>query len=120
MDQHFTSEPQPPSAHIPFLSMEVDAVILEALAKRPEDRFDSITAFAQAFQQAAQDSNETIDQLPSLKTSVPTFISNQGRPGSGSGRGSDPYATVTSRPPEEQGPPLSVSDVKTVITGGKE
>src|SRR2546421_5236468 len=59
--QHFTNEPQPPSAHMPFLSMEVDAVILQALAKKPEDRFDSITAFAQAFQQAAQDSNETIN-----------------------------------------------------------
>ncbi len=120
MYQHFTSEPQPPSAHMPLLPMEVDAVILQALAKKPEDRFDSIAAFAQAFQQAAQDSNETINQLPSLKTSVPTFISNQGRPGSGSGSGSDPHATVTSRPTEEQGLPLSVSDVKTVITRGKD
>src|SRR5437879_12921428 len=108
MYHNFISEPQPPSAYMPFLSMEVDAVILQALAKKPEDRFDSITAFAQAFQQAAQDSNETIDQLPSLKTSVPTFISNQSRPGSGSGGGSDQYATVTSRPPEAQGLPSPV------------
>ncbi|TMD39889.1 MAG: serine/threonine protein kinase [Chloroflexi bacterium] len=120
MYQHFTSEPQPPSAHMPFLSMEVDAVILQALAKKPEDRFDSITAFAQAFQQAAQDSNETINQLPSLKTSVPTFTSTDGRHGPGAGGSSDPYATVTSRPPEEQDLPLSVSDVSTVITGGKD
>ena len=119
MYQHFTSEPQPPSAHMPFLPMEVDAVILQALAKKPEDRFDSITAFAQAFQQAAQDSNETINQLPSLKTSVPTFTSTDGRHGPGAG-GSDPYATVTSKPPEEQDLPLSVSDVSTVITGGKD
>jgi len=115
MYQHFTSEPQPPSAHMPFLSMEVDAVILQALAKKPEDRFDSITAFAQAFQQAAQDSNETINQLPSLKTSVPTFTSTDGRHGPGAGGSSDPYATVTSRPPEEQDLPLSVSDVSTVM-----
>jgi len=120
MYQHFTSEPQPPSAHMPFLSMEVDAVILQALAKKPEDRFHSITAFAQAFQQAAQDSNETINQLPSLKTSVPTFTSTDGRHGPGAGGSSDPYATVTSRPPEEQDLPLSVSDVSTVITGGKD
>jgi serine/threonine protein kinase len=118
MYQHLTSEPQPPSAHMPSLPMEVDAVILQALAKKPEDRFDAITAFAQAFQQAAQDSNATINQFPLLNTSVPTFISTQDRPGSAGG--SDPYATVTTRPPEEQDLPLSVSDVRTVITGGKD
>ena len=52
MYQHFHVQPQPPSARNAQLSQTVDAVILKALAKRPEDRFPSITAFADAFKQA--------------------------------------------------------------------
>ncbi|HYX48677.1 MAG TPA: hypothetical protein VE843_02975, partial [Ktedonobacteraceae bacterium] len=40
------------------LSTELDEVVLRALARRPQDRFPSIAAFAQAFQQAVQ-SKET-------------------------------------------------------------
>lgn len=118
MYQHLTSEPQPPSTHMPSLPMEVDAVVLQALAKKPEERFDTITAFAQAFQQAAQDSNETINQFSLQNTSVPTFINTRNNPVSGGGN--DLFATVSSRPPEEQNFPVPVSDVSTVITGGKD
>jgi serine/threonine protein kinase len=52
MYQHFNVQPQPPSTFNPQLSKDVDAVILKALAKRPEDRFLSISAFASAFQEA--------------------------------------------------------------------
>jgi len=52
MYQHFNVQPQPPSTFNPQLSKDVDAVILKALAKQPEDRFLSITAFANAFRQA--------------------------------------------------------------------
>src|SRR5207302_6584071 len=46
MYQHFNVQPPPPSKYNPELSVAVDAVILRALAKKPEDRFPSITDFA--------------------------------------------------------------------------
>lgn len=48
------TQPQVPSRLNPNLSTELDDVVLHALARRPEERFASIAAFAQAFQQAAQ------------------------------------------------------------------
>ena len=48
------TQPQRPSTLNPNLSTELDEVVLRALAKRPQDRFPSIAAFAQAFQKAAQ------------------------------------------------------------------
>jgi serine/threonine protein kinase len=40
--------PSAPSAHRPELPRDVDAVILQALSKRPEDRFVNIAEFAEA------------------------------------------------------------------------
>jgi serine/threonine protein kinase len=54
MYQHLNVEPQPPSTHNPAIPQDIDLVILKALAKKPQDRFPSILAFAQAFQQAIQ------------------------------------------------------------------
>jgi eukaryotic-like serine/threonine-protein kinase len=48
MYQHFNVSPQPPSTINPALSQEIDAVILKALAKDPEGRFQAIAAFAAA------------------------------------------------------------------------
>ena len=53
MYQHFTAQPFPPSTFNPRLPAAIDSVILQALAKKPEDRFPSIAAFASAFEQAA-------------------------------------------------------------------
>ncbi len=52
MFQHLTIAPQPPSTVNKQLSPSLDAVILRALAKKPEERFPSIAAFAAAYQQA--------------------------------------------------------------------
>ncbi len=52
MYQHFHVQPQPPSVFNPQLSRDIDAVILKALAKQPENRFHSIAAFAAALQEA--------------------------------------------------------------------
>ncbi len=52
MHQHFYVQPQPPGSINPRLSPALDAVILRALAKKPEQRFPSISAFAHAFDQA--------------------------------------------------------------------
>ncbi len=54
MYQHLEVQPQPPSKHNPRVPASIDAVILRALAKRPADRYSSISAFAHAFEQALQ------------------------------------------------------------------
>jgi len=52
MFQHFTTQPPPPSTFNPGLSSAIDAVLSRALAKKPEDRFPAMAAFASAFEQA--------------------------------------------------------------------
>ena len=54
MYQHFATQPQPPSAYNPQLPVALDAVMLRALAKQPEERFPSVTDFASALTQVAQ------------------------------------------------------------------
>lgn len=54
MYQHLNTQPLPPSHFNPQLPRELDEVILHALAKKPEQRFPSVTAFAMAFQQALE------------------------------------------------------------------
>ncbi len=54
MYQHFNTPPPPPSTFNPRIPGEIDAVLLRALAKRPDERFPSISAFARAFQEAVQ------------------------------------------------------------------
>jgi len=54
MYQHFNTPPPPPSIFNPRIPGEIDAVLLCALAKRPDERFPAISAFARAFQEAAQ------------------------------------------------------------------
>lgn len=54
MYQHFSVELPPPSTYNTQLPKAVDAVLLRALAKKPEARFPSIVAFASALEQAVQ------------------------------------------------------------------
>ncbi len=54
MYQHLTVQPQPPSVYNPHIPADVNEVVLHALAKKPESRFRTISAFANAFQQAVQ------------------------------------------------------------------
>ena len=52
MDQHLHAQPQPPSFLNPRIPSTLDAVIMRALAKRAQDRYLSVSAFAEAFEQA--------------------------------------------------------------------
>ena len=47
---HQNMQPQLPSTHNPNLPAFVDKVLMRALAKRPEERFSSISIFARTFQ----------------------------------------------------------------------
>jgi len=51
---HLSTQPEPPSTRRTDLTADIDSVILRALAKQPEDRFPSISAFSGAFEQAVQ------------------------------------------------------------------
>ncbi len=58
--QHMTTPPLPLRHHLPDLPAAVDAVILKALAKAPEDRFERIQEFADALREAAEPSLNTM------------------------------------------------------------
>ncbi len=57
--QHLQTPPPPLTAHQPELPVAVERVVLRALAKHPEERFPTITAFATALSQAARGSSPT-------------------------------------------------------------
>ncbi|HYT36466.1 MAG TPA: family 16 glycoside hydrolase, partial [Ktedonobacteraceae bacterium] len=66
MYAHVNTQPQVPSTLNPRLSTVIDSVVLRGLAKKPEERFPSIIAFAFAFRQT----------LRSVDASVTLGISN--------------------------------------------
>lgn len=53
MYKHLNEIPTPPQTYRPDAPGDIDEVLKRALAKRPEDRFPTVTAFAQAFEKAA-------------------------------------------------------------------
>src|SRR5579885_2214791 len=84
MYQHFTAPPGPPSKLNPQLSPVVDQVLLRALAKKPEDRYPSITAFASALEEAllqsASPGQGNADSAASL-SAAPTVFSSSAQAG---------------------------------------
>jgi len=64
MYQHLNTPPPPPSTFNPRIPGEIDAVLLRGLAKKPDERFPSISAFARAFQEAAQHASEALAPAP--------------------------------------------------------
>lgn len=50
MRQHYLTPPPAPSTLNPHLSAAIDAVLMRALSKQPEQRFPTIAAFARAFE----------------------------------------------------------------------
>ena len=66
MYQHLHVTPQPPGRLNPRIPADVDTVILHALAKKPEERFGSISAFARAFEQALTTLARRIDAFIGL------------------------------------------------------
>src|SRR6266849_3620003 len=71
---HLNIPPDPPSTFVSSIPPGIDSVILRALEKKPEDRFDSISAFASAFQEALRlpDSIVALDAPGSEKASQST------------------------------------------------
>ncbi|HEY7347494.1 MAG TPA: serine/threonine-protein kinase [Ktedonobacterales bacterium] len=81
--QHATEPPLPPSKAHPGISVVVDAVVMRALAKRPEDRFPTMRAFVRALDMAlrapggpvstlTRPRGETFPTLPAVRFTLPT------------------------------------------------
>ena len=62
-NQHVNVDPTPPSTINPTLPREFDAVFLRALQKNPARRYNSVLAFAHAFQQALLNSGNVQQTL---------------------------------------------------------
>jgi serine/threonine protein kinase len=58
MRQHYMTPPPAPSTLGGHLSPAIDAVLLRALSKQPDERFPSVAAFARAFQEALESEGE--------------------------------------------------------------
>jgi eukaryotic-like serine/threonine-protein kinase len=87
MRQHYLTPPPAPSSLNPRLSPAIDAVLMHALAKQPEERFPSIVDFARAFQQAAQATSsatvtpEAPEHTEQATSSAPTLAATISPPG---------------------------------------
>jgi len=84
MFHHLMTQPQPPSRYNPRFSPDMDAVLLRALAKKPEDRFPSVSAFADAFSQALKGQQQpAADPRPIAQKPLaqpPSPVSSPGMP----------------------------------------
>src|SRR5579859_801885 len=71
MHQHLQVTPAPPSQFNSLLPTAVDSVLLRALAKEPEQRFESVRAFASALEQAGQEWSEPTSAVSTLPATQP-------------------------------------------------
>ncbi len=82
MYQHINATPEPPSSLNLRLPKSLDAVLLIGLAKKPEERFATVRAFANAFQQALQSSGDAdalgLPDPKSIEEATTRIISERG------------------------------------------
>lgn len=69
--QHVATEPQPLRQKLPTLSAGVEQVVMKALQKDLKQRFDSIRAFATAFEEAAEEKTTASDNIESVPATMP-------------------------------------------------
>ena len=79
--RQLTSEPQSPSQRNPALPKEIGDLILRALSRKPDDRFNSCTAMAQALLEAAGPVGITIPEYGSTDTTEPVDSTTDQQPG---------------------------------------
>jgi len=61
---HVTEEPVPPREHRPDLPEPVETIVLRAMAKAPEQRYQNGRAFSEAFMQAILQFKEGVEEPP--------------------------------------------------------
>lgn len=74
MLQHLTTPPPPPRRHNPALPEAVEAVILKALAKNPDERFRSVGELARAFSAAVHGKSALPREDDTLLQADPTVV----------------------------------------------
>lgn len=77
MHQHMHASPAAPSTINPHLPTAVDAVLLRAMAKQPQERFPSVLQFAQSLQQAFQQREISPTPFTAIFTDTNASASNQ-------------------------------------------
>ena len=64
--QHLTMLPPPLHERYPYITPEVEAVVMRTMAKKPEERYPRIQAFAQALAKAAQQTRSPARSTPTV------------------------------------------------------
>ena len=80
MNQHLTAEPPPITRFNAAFPQGIVPVFSRALAKKPQDRYPSTAAFAEAFEQASQDTRVNMQPFFSLPALAQTNRTPQGKP----------------------------------------
>ncbi|MCS6872197.1 MAG: protein kinase [Anaerolineae bacterium] len=101
---HISTPPPPPRTVRPDLPEAVEQVILKALEKRPEDRWQSATQFAKALRQAF--SNKLMSVKLSGETAVTTALTYDPTPTPMFSTSRVATPTPTPRPPVAENPAL--------------
>ncbi|MEO6891092.1 MAG: serine/threonine-protein kinase [Ktedonobacteraceae bacterium] len=80
LQHHHHTVPTPPSMYNPTFPRELDQVFLRALAKKPEQRYPSIMAFAQAYDEVLQTRLQEQEQAAQKEAkAVPVTVSQRER-----------------------------------------
>jgi len=95
MFQHMQEQPEPPSRFNPQIPIALNSVVLQALAKEPEARFPSVSAFARAFQEALQEG-------PQLQAND-SYVAGE--------------TNATRPPPASNSPPISPREPQHLLSG---
>ncbi|MFI0486551.1 Stk1 family PASTA domain-containing Ser/Thr kinase [Actinomadura sp. 9N215] len=105
--QHVREEPVPPSGVDPQIPQWADAIVLKAMAKEPENRYQNATEFRQEIQRVLQGQ-------PVASTAASTMMMGsqpQGTQVMGGYPGGGPARTQVRRPPDDYGiPPARYDD----------
>ncbi len=110
--QHMEDQPQPPSMLNPGLPRAIDHVLLRALDKKPENRYPTISEFAQALQQALPGTSDIPQRQPESSSGELQRSGEVREPQTGS----DIRATLRISPAEAQ----SGTDRMVNLPGGRQ
>ncbi|AXI78643.1 Stk1 family PASTA domain-containing Ser/Thr kinase [Peterkaempfera bronchialis] len=105
--QHVREEPQPPSVYDPEVRPEVDAIVLKALAKDRDYRY-----------QSADEMRDDIERfLDGLPVAAAQQVGAYGMGGYDNGYGADPYGGAPTTALPQQNPSLAGTTVLPPVTG---
>ncbi len=103
--KHVEELPTPPSKVDSKVDLGLEAICMKALAKRPDDRFQSAREMRAALK-AALEGDESLRQKLSPSTPPPALGQSGSGPRPPPARASDPPASTSSRPPPGLSSPL--------------